>query len=802
MALLPGTRLGPYEIGAPLGAGGMGEVYRARDTRLERTVAIKILPAQLSSDPIRKQRFQREAKTISSLNHPHICVLHDVGHQDGIDYLVMECVEGETLAKRLEKGPLLLDQVVKFGGQIADPLAKAHRSGVVHRDLKPPHIILTPTAVKPLTPRSLDRAIRRCLAKDPEERWQTARDIAIELKWIADSGRSSGAAGPLANRASSRDRILAIALVLAAGAAIAFGVLYVKRPATDTRVTRTYVKSEEGSGFIFSGDQKGFAISPDGLNLAYVASTPTPDSKSALWIRPMDSLHARLLPGTEAAGFPFWSPDGRYIGFFAGGKLTEIDRRGGPPSIICDAPDGRGGSWNQQDDIVFTPTVNSPIYRVSASGGPISQLTTQGPSKNETTHRWPAFLPDGRHFIFLSGSTFTPRESATTSILMASLDSKETKLLFHTHYQAVYASGHMLFLRQSSLMAQPFYAKRFELTGEAVPIAEQVLEDSSIARAWFSPSANGLLLYAEGAAKNRQLVWFDRSGKQIGAVPGDDAYAGISLSRDGKKLAYYLDGTGFDVWGFDIARGAKIPLTFGSSSGQGNLYPVWSPDGKYVAYTSYRTGKYSLYQKSADGSGCETLLLEGIDHFRVPTSWSNDGKFLVYHEGVSGGTYANGIPGGWSIWVLPLFGDHKAYPFIQSTFSAREASFSPDGKWLAYCSNESGEYRVYVVPFPCPGGTWQGSLGATRAPLWRGGGKEIFYLSADNKLMAVNVETSGGSLAAGEARVLFDSHSYGVFGRYDASVDGQRFVVAYEGINRPSPKPPSVLNWDAHLKVH
>ncbi len=879
----------------------MGEVFRARDTRLERTVAIKILPPQLSNDLVRRQRFEREAKTISSLNHPHICVLYDVGHQDGTDYLVMECLEGETLAKRLEKGPIAIEQVLKFGGQIADALDKAHRSGVVHRDLKPGNIMLTPTGaklldfglakpavplttgatltaaaatpttpvtqegtilgtfqymspeqiegkeldgrsdtfslgavlyemltgqrafqgksqlsvasailerepapisvVKPMTPPTLDHAIRRCLAKDPEERWQTARDVAIELKWIADSGPSTGAAHSAADRAGPRERILAIALVLAAGAAITFGILYAKRPATAPRVMRTYIKSEEASSFIFSGDQKGFAISPDGRNLAYVASTPTPDAKSALWIRPMDSLHARLLPGTEAAGFPFWSPDGRYIGFFAGGKLKKIDSQGGPPAIICDAPDGRGGSWNQQGDIVFTPTVNSPIYRVSASGGPITRLTMQDPSKNETTHRWPWFLPDGRHFIFLAGSTFTPRESASNSILMGSLDSKESKLLFHTHYQAVYASGHMLFLRQSSLMAQPFDAQRFEFTGEAVPIAEQVREDSSIAHAWFSPSANGLLLYAEGAAKNRQLVWFDRNGKQIEAVPGEDAYAGISLSRDGKKLAYYLDGNGFDVWGFDIARGVKTPLTFGAASGQGNLYPVWSPDEKYIAYTSYRDGKYSLYQKPADGSGGETVLLEGIDHFRVPTSWSTDGKFLVYHEGVSGGTYANGVPGGWSIWILPLFGDHKTYPFIQSSFSAREASFSPDGKWLAYCSNESGEYRVYVVPFPGSGGKWQVSIGDGRGPLWRRDGKEIFYLSADNKLMAVKVETSGGSFAAGGARALFDSHSYGVFGRYDASADGQRFVVVYEG-NQSSSTLTSVLNWTADLKEH
>jgi hypothetical protein len=440
-------------------------------------------------------------------------------------YMSPEQIEGKELDGRSDifsLGAVLYEMLT---GQRAFP--GKSQLGVASAILeKEPAPIST---VKPLTPPSLDHAMRRCLAKDPEERWQTARDIAIELKWIADSGLSAGAVHSAVDRASPRERILAIALLLAAGAALTLGILYAKRPATDPRVMRTYIKSEEASSFIFSGDQKGFAISPDGRNLAYVASTPTPDSKSALWIRPMDSLHARLLPGTEAAGFPFWSPDGRYIGFFAGGKLKKIDAQGGPPAVVCDAPDGRGGSWNQQGDIVFTPTVNSPIYRVSASGGPITQVTTQDPSKNETTHRWPWFLPDGRHFIFLSGSTFTPRESASNSILMGSLDSQETKLLFHTHYQAAYASGHMLFLRQSSLMAQPFDAKRFEFTGEAVSIAEQVREDSSIAQAWFSPSANGLLLYAEGAAKNRQLVWFDRNGKQIEAVPGEDAYAGISL---------------------------------------------------------------------------------------------------------------------------------------------------------------------------------------------------------------------------------------------------------------------------------
>jgi eukaryotic-like serine/threonine-protein kinase len=898
MPLAPGTKLGPYEILSPLGAGGMGEVYRARDTRLGRDVAIKIMPKEMSADAARKQRFEREAKIISGLQHANICVLHDVGTQDGVDYLVMECVEGETLAKRLEKGALTQEQVLKYGAQIADALDKAHRSGIVHRDLKPGNIMLTAggvklldfglakaaillsgatvsavamstspvtqegtivgtfqymspeqvegkeldgrsdifslgavlyemltgqrafpgksqlsvassilekepvsiVSIKPLTPSSFERAIRRCLAKDPEERWQTARDLAIELKWIADSGSSAGAAAPPRKAGvTSREAILAIALVLALGAATILGLLYKGRPAADVHITRTYIKPQSTSSFIFSGDQKGFALSPDGRNIAYVAATPTSDAKSVLWIRPLDSLEARILPGTEAAAFPFWSTDSRNIGFFAGGKLKRIDSQGGPPANICDAPDGRGGSWNQQGDIVFSPTVNSPIYRVSASGGPITKLTTQNSSDNETTHRWPWFLPDGRHFIFLAGSTFTPRESSTNSIRMGSLDSKESKLLLRSHYQAMYASGNLLFLRQSSLMAQPFDETRLELTGEAVPIAEQVREDTSIAHAWFAPSANGQLLYAEGAAKERQLVWFDRSGNRIGGVPGADAYGGLALSPDGKKVAYYLDGTGFDVWVFDIARGVKTPLTFGSSSAQGNLYPVWSPDGKYVAYTSFRDGKYGLYQKSADGSGGETQLLEGSDHFRVPTSWSSDGKFLVYHEGVSGGTYANGVPGGWSIWILPLFGDRKTYPFLQSSFSAREATFSPDGKWLAYCSNESGEYRVYVVPFPGSGGKWQVSRGDGRGPLWRRDGKELFYLSADNKLLAVTVNASGGTFSAGDAHVLFDSQSYGVFARYYNSADGQRFVVVYEG-SQPSSSLTFISNWTPEVK--
>jgi serine/threonine protein kinase/Tol biopolymer transport system component len=887
VSLSVGNRLGPYEIVAPLGAGGMGEVYRARDTRLERTVAIKILPPQLSSDPIRKQRFEREAKVISSLNHPHICVLHDVGHQDGIDYLVMECVEGETLAKRLEKGPLPLDQVVKLGGQIADALDKAHRSGVVHRDLKPGNIMLTPTGaklldfglakpaaplaagvtltaaskqppvteqgtilgtfqymspeqiegkeldgrsdifslgavlyemltgqrafqgksqlsvasailekepapistVKPMTPPTLDHAIRGCLAKDPEERWQTARDVGLELKWIAEVGSQSSAATPVKDRRRNSERLMMAAMVVTAAAAVTLGVLYARRPATDAPVARAYIKPMVNSSFIFSGTAAGFALSPAGRLLAYVASTP--DGKSVLWVRPIDSLQAQPLAGTEGATYPFWSPDSRFIGFFAGGKLKKIDSSGGPPFTICDASDGRGGTWNRDGDILLTPAVNTTLFRVSASGGPLTAITTLDPSKNETTHRWPYFLPDGRHFLYFTGSVFSPRETLTNSVLLGSLDSKESKLLLHSHTNAIYASGHILFMRQFTLMAQTFDTRNLQLTGEAVPIADPVQEGRSVAKGVFSASENGLLTYVEGASgADRQLEWFDRSGKEVGAVPGADAYAGVRISPDGRRITYYLDSSGYDIWSYDMASGVKTALSFGSGSGQGNLYPVWSPDGRRIIYTSYRNGKYGLYLKASDGSGSEESLLETVDRIRFPTDWSPDGKFLTYIEGAQGG---------WAIWMLPLEGERKPFLFHKSQFAEREAGFSPGGEWVAYCSNESGDYKVYVVPFPGPGGKWQVSPAGGCGPRWRRDGKEIFYLSSDNKMMATEVQANGSSFEVGATHALFGTRPYGVFGRFDVSADGQRFAIPYEA-GQPSAAITLVVNWPAELK--
>jgi len=886
MTLSPGSRLGPYEILAPLGAGGMGEVYRARDTRLERTVAIKILPAHLSDKPAAKERFEREARAISSLSHPNICHLYDVGTQDGVSYLVMEYLEGETLADRLQKGPLPLEQVLKFGTDICEGLERAHRTGVVHRDLKPGNIMLMKSgaklmdfglakpvvsgtgaaltslktvsraltaegswvgtfqymspeqvegkdvdgrsdifslgavlyemvtgrrafegksqlsvasailekepepigAVKPMTPPALDHAIRTCLAKDPEKRWQTVRDLAHTLEWIAKRGSPSGASDPRVGRRRTRERWMTAALVVTAGAALALGVQYARRTSVDLRVMRAYIKPMAGSRFFIS-DASGFALSPDGRTLAYVASTS--DAKSALCVRPISSLQAQPLTGTNGAKYPFWSPDGRYLGFFAGGKLKTIEASGGPPLTLCDAADGRGGTWNHQGDILFAPGVNSPIHRVSASGGPTAPVTELDSSKNEISHRWPYFLPDGRHFLYLAGSVFTPTENPTNMILVGSLDAPEKKALLNTHAGAIYASGHILFLRQNTLMAQPFDATRLELTGSATPIADPVQEAEIFSRGLFAASENGLLAFVEGrTSAERQLVWFDRSGKQVGKMPGEGPYASPHISPDGKRLAFYLDTGGYDIWTYDMERGVKTPQTFGSSSSQGNIFPIWSPDGGRIAYTSYHDGKYFLSRKAADGSSGAEVLLEGAYRYRFPSDWSPDGKTLAYHEGSQGG---------WSIWMLPLEGDRKPHPFLNSRYSARDASFSPDGKWLAYSSNESGEYKVYIAPFPGPGGKWLVSPGSGQSPRWRRDGKEIFYFSSDNQIMAADVRAGAASVEVGAARTLFETLSYGVFGRYDVSADGRRFIVPYEA-GQSTATIALVVNWPQDLK--
>src|SRR5229473_1716946 len=791
MAILPGKRLGPYEILSAIGAGGMGEVFRARDTRLDRIVAIKVLPAHLADDPERRERFEREARTIASLNHPHICVLHDIGRQDGIDFLVMEYLEGETLAQRLLKGPLPLEQVLQYAIEISDALDKAHRKGVTHRDLKPGNIMLTKTGTKlldfglaklkqevapanvqlselptasdpltahgaivgtlqylapeqlegkevdartdifafgtvvyematskrafegksqasliakileidpppisslqPMTPPALDRLVKKCLAKEPEKRWQAASDVCDELKWIAEGGSQVGLAMPLVAQRKSRERLALSVVVGLLGTALALaGFEYVRRQAPTPQTMRFFVLPPEtwtlaGMGTVTSGSTAALSVSPDGRRIAFVAGGP--DGKYLLWVRSLDTLTAQALAGTDRASAPFWSPDGTALGFFAGGKLKKIDVMGGPATTLCDAPDNRGGTWNQNGVIVFNPRNRTALQKVPASGGVPTAATVLG--QGEIGHYRPSFLPDGRHFLY-RGATGS---ETSGPIYLGSLDSAERKFLLDADASnVVYTQGHLLFLREKTLMAQPFDARRLTLTAGAFPIAENIQTQGNYPPSGvFSASENGVLTYQAGAATaNSQLVWFDRAGKQIGVLGDPAEYGDLELSRDGRQASVNIPdeaGKGRDIWLYDMARGLRTRFTFDGADESGS---IWSPDGSRVVLNSRRKGHMNLYQKVASGAGPEEVLLEdSLD--KLPESWSPDGRFILYS------TF--GAPTGNDLIVLPLFGDRRPFPFLQTQFNEYDGRFSADGKWVAYSSNESGKYEVYVAPF-------------------------------------------------------------------------------------------------------
>jgi eukaryotic-like serine/threonine-protein kinase len=896
MTLSSGTRLGPYEILAPHDAGGMGEVYRARDTRLDRVVAIKILPSQFSADAVYKQRFEREAKVISRLNHPHICVLHDIGQQDGIDYLVMEFVEGETLAKRLEKGPLPLEQVLKIGAQIAEALDKAHRNGVAHRDLKPGNIMLTASgaklldfglakpvaplanvatmtatmpdspvtekgtivgtfqymspeqlegkeldgrsdifslgavlyemltgkrafegksrlsiasailekepapisSIKPVTPPALEHAIRRCLAKDPEERWQSARDLALELEWTAESGTQTGIPTPAGIQKKGRLWLAWSMAALLGVVAVLTAVFYRgTRPSATLPVVRFEIPLP-AAGL--------FALSPNGRHLAFMA--PGADGRNLLWIRPLDALEPpRPLSGTEnvSGAAVFWSPDNRFIAFQAGTKLRKIDIFGRPPQDICDTSEFMlGGAWNRDDMVIFG-TDGDGIMQVPASGGVPTFITTRA-GRNEV-HAFPSFLPDGRHFIYLLRATEDP------GIYVGSVDAKpeqqSSKRMVATPLMAGYAPsvdgaiGQLLFMRESSLLAQPLDERRLEPIGEPIPIAKQV--GSYLLSAFFSASATGVLAYRAAYFVSR-LSWLDRNGKEISNVGGTGPYTylDLTLSPDGTWLAttrvnHNIAGSGQGIWLLDLVRDMGTPLTFDPAP---DSAPVWSPDGGRVAFAAMRAGGMGIYQKAANGGGIEQELIGTTPDQKYPNDWSGDGRFLLYTK-QDARTKDD-------LWIITLASDGassgSAKPFANSDFNERQGQFSPDNRSIAYASDVSGRSEIYVQPFPSPpggGGKTTISRDGGNHPRWRRDGQELFYLSTDGKLMAVDV-SQGPVFKAGVPRSLFQVpgvHARGNtfnFFRWDVAPDGKRFLIS---TNTPSSDPITiVLNWNAELE--
>jgi serine/threonine protein kinase len=891
MALSAGAKLGPYEIGAPLGAGGMGEVYRARDTRLDRIVAIKVLPTHLADLPELRGRFEREARAIASLNHPHICTLHDIGRQGGTDYLVMELVEGQTLAQRLLKGPLPAEQLLQYAIEIADALDKAHHNGITHRDLKPGNIMLTQSGVKlldfglakltrdaavttntlttlptaehtitaegsivgtlqymapeqlegaeadartdifafgvvvyematgkkafdgksqasliakiletdpppisslqPMTPPALDRVVKKCLAKEPEKRWQDAGDLCDELRWLAETVPPEQVSTARSNRWAL---ISALACVVVAAAAGAAGWLLKPAPASEQVMQLAVPLPDEMSLPFF------VELSPDGRRVVLGVRN---GNESELVLRSLDSSQIQSLAGTENARSPFWSPDSRSIGFYADGKLKTISANGGPAQVLCDAGlSGYGGAWNSNGAILFTADTG-PLQRVNASGGSCAPLMKGEPGENDGS---PVFLPDGKHFLYEASGG----DESNTGIYVASLDNPAGERLLSDQSGLEFAAptrgskqGYILLLRGTTLTAQPFDPETLQLAGDAFPVAQQVSMNFSNGVA-ASVSSNGTLIYLTNINRDGQLTWFDRSGKVSGIVGPHGWQDGVALSPDNRIAAISRNFSGSDVelWLEDLVRGGATAFTFDPTHGRD---AVWSPDSSQIIFAS-ADGK--IYRKEANGGGQEEPLLAG-GNSKYPSDWSRDGRFLLYTD-IDPKTAAD-------IWVLPdpsvKFGDGKPFPFLQTQFSESQAQFSPDGRWIAYASNESGQEEIYVRPFSGqPSGTageWKISTAGGREPRWNPDGKELYYLAEEPtghfkaQLMAVPVHASGAVFQAGAPARLFDFDYLGIvpqrniFG-YSVAAAGQRFLV------NPSTQPITttlnvIVNWEASV---
>ena len=889
MALTSGTKLGPYEIIALIGAGGMGEVYSAKDTRLERMVAVKILLSHLTANPDLLARFEREAKIVSGLQHPNICVLHDIGKHEGMDYLVMEFLEGQTLAERLAKSPMKLDEALKISIEIADALDKAHKGGIVHRDLKPGNVMLTKTGAKlmdfglakpaaftsasgsgapafsaatmsnpispitqagsvvgtiqymspeqvsgqvvdarsdifafgcmlyemvtgkrpflgktqlkvasailedeperissiqPLTPPALEYVVNTCLAKEPENRCQAISDVKRQLQWILEGGSQVNMPAVVVHKRQSREHVAwGVAAVLMI-ALVWVGFSHWRNVSEPKPVMRGSLLAPEISKQGIINPQ----ISPNGKYVVYVSDN---NGTKLLFVQPFDSATPQPLSGTEDAILPFWSPDSRSVGFFSGAKLKRVEIIGGPVQTLADGATGRGGTWNADGVILYTPSTSSPIFSISASGGTPTPVTTINFAQHDTTNRWPWFLPDGKHFLFMAG---IPGGDATTNhIYIGSLGSKETKLVVAASSNPIYSSGHLLFIRDTSLMAQPFDVEHGETTGPAIPIAEKLRTNSGYSRGEFSASANGILIYQQGSSSGASLLtWTDSGGKPSGTLGKPEYGSYIRLAPDGKHTALtILDSNGNnDIWMYDNDRGIKSRLTFDPSR---NTTPVWFPDGNRIAFSSDRVDhRYQIFIKNADGSGKEEQFLKSND-VDQPEDVSSDGKYMTVQRSVSGS------PNGLDLWVLPLTGDEKPYAYLETRFTEGLSRISPDVRWLAYTSDESGKFEVYVSTFPRGGSKWQISSGGGLNPIWSKDGKQIYYRATDNHLMVVPLTFTGSSVQPGTPRQMFLFSTVFPWGQYDVAKDG-RIMLHSLGEEKSAAPISFIENWTATLK--
>jgi len=915
-----GNTISHYTILEKIGEGGMGVVYKAQDTKLDRFVALKFLPPHLNSSEQDKARFVQEAKAASALNHPNVCTVYDIQEFKGQIFLVMEFVDGQTLSAK--KSIINFKQAVDIGIQIADGLAAAHEKGIVHRDIKPDNIMvrkdgivqimdfglaklrgnvtrltkegstvgtagyMSPEQVqgqdadhrsdifsfgvvlyelftgqlpfrgvhetalayeivnvdpapmvsmKPDIDPHLDAIVLECLEKEPKERTQSAAQVGLDLKRYRressrqrlsritaakpvynnpvspaapeterddDTGRNSR---PVSRAVMKKSFLPWIIAMIAFVAMIVFLILYLQKPVDTQPRVSAYILPPDGMTFAQQSAAAGegqFAISPDGSKIAFMTTDST--GKTHLVVRSLGSLYGTTLAGTEGASYPFWSPDNHWLGFFQGGKLKKIDATGGPAVSIADAEDGRGGTWNQDGTIIFSPAYISPLSKVSAGGGDVqSGITKFDTTRHEQSHRWPHFLPDGNHYLYFARASYGGVERAEDAVYVGSLDGKVNKRLLFVKGNTEYANGYLIFLRENTLMAQTFDAGTLEISGDPFPIAENVEYDLNYNRALFSISRNGILVYQRNTMSSKlRMERVDGTGTVLGTIGEPAEFGNLSFSPDGKFVAadeYDPQSHNRDIWLYELDRMMRTRFTFDPSVDEN---PVWSPDGGRIVFHSDRKGHYDLYQKMTSGAGVEEVLLESSD-VKTPYDWSSDGKYIAY-------TVIDKVTKT-DVWILPLFGDRKPIKFLASEFDEDVPIISPNMHWLAYRSNESGNYELYVRPFLGQDGLpgihetrkWQVSgtgISPQSAQHWSRDGKRLIFMSADNKLMSAEIAENGSSLMVGTVRqvVEFKTSSPRYF--IDVTPDGRQFVLAVPVSAQSSPPLTVIVNWDGGLR--
>ena len=892
MSLEPGVRLGPYQVVSALGHGGMGEIYKARDTRLDRTVAIKVLPDEFAADPQARERFEREARAVAALNHPHICTLHDIGRHEpaglaggAFDFLVLELVEGDTLAERLARGALPLERAVAYAGEIASALDRAHQAGIVHRDIKPTNVMVTKSGIKlldfglaklkgrgapvsmsgiegrstaidtasgtilgtvpymapeqvegreadprsdiwalgvvlyemvtgtrpfegdtpasiigailkdtppPLTerlhvvPRALDHVVETCLAKAPEDRWQSARDLQHALRQaMLPAPTPTSAARPIRARAMA----LAALLVVAAGS-LAAGRLLAPRPPEPPLSILDIVPPPETTLLTTAASIPAaqFEVSPDGRHVAFVAAGS--DGLPYLWLRPMAGGVSERLSGTAGASYPFWSGDSQSLAYFAAGRLWRLDLADRSPRALCDATDARGGSWNGRGDIIFA-LGRGAVLRVSAGGGAPVTATTLDASREEVAHRWPAFLPDGQRFLYVARG---PRPALRIASLAGDLS---TILPVETIFSGVITEdGYLLYVRDRALVAQPFDLDRNALEGDAVTVVPRV-GTSSTGDSAFSVSSTGVLAFAVDLTSPGQLTWFDRDGRMAGTVGPLADHMDFELSPDGRRLLLTrVDPAtaSSDVWLMDLERGTEARVTTHPGI---DAQPLWDPSGARLVFRSNRNGLADVWIRDIGGADSERLLFKG--NAANPTAWSSDGDRILFNESIS--------ETGWDIGQFS-FSRNEKVPFLETKSNELHARLSPDGRWVAYSSDESGQWQVYVRPVSGSGERIVLSTSGGFEPRWRGDGGEIYYLTPERQIAAVEIRP-GPRVEAARPRVLFTARvdplpvplvvANGYRKTYTVAPEGTRFLVNVQAREQNTQAINVMLNWRTRL---